>query len=166
MESTKIEKNIINIEAEIDNTSEVQMETDDTININVEVIENTDEIAATVEDTKETEVEMDSAAHEVSSTKHNELQNRNLPDQHTIEAITGLTERLNELAAKGSDLTYVHKQNVSAAVWEITHNLNKYPSVTVVDSAGTTVIGECDYIDTNNVKLTFKGAFSGKAFLN
>ena len=147
-------------------SSDIQIETDDTININVDVAENTNEIAVTLAKIEETPVNIDSTVHVVSSTKHNELQNRNLPNQHDIESITGLSEKLNELAAKGSDLTYVHKQNVSAAVWEIKHNLNKYPSVTVVDSAATTVVGECDYVDTNNVRLTFKGAFSGKAFFN
>lgn len=69
------------------------------------------------------------------------------------------------LAKVTSDKQYVHNQKTSAEVWEINHNLNKYPAVTVVDSAGSKVVGECDYIDLNNVRLTFKGAFSGKAYL-
>ncbi len=62
--------------------------------------------------------------------------------------------------------TYVHNQAVPAAVWNINHNLNKYPSVDAADSANTVVIGEIQYIDTNNLTITFGGAFSGKAFLN
>ena len=46
------------------------------------------------------------------------------------------------------------------------HNLNKYPSITVVDSAGSCVVGEVDYKDMNTLTVTFSGAFSGKAFLN
>lgn len=47
-----------------------------------------------------------------------------------------------------------------------THNLGKRPAVTVVDSAGTVVIGEVDYLDDNTVRLTFCAAFSGTAYFN
>lgn len=35
-----------------------------------------------------------------------------------------------------------------------------------VDSAGTVVIGEVDYLDDNTVRLTFCAAFSGTAYFN
>ena len=47
-----------------------------------------------------------------------------------------------------------------------THGLGKRPSVTVVDSAGTAVIGEIEYLDDNTVRLTFCAAFSGTAYCN
>lgn len=47
-----------------------------------------------------------------------------------------------------------------------THNLNAYPSVTVVDSAGTVVIGEVQYIDANTLVVRFLAPFSGKLYLN
>ena len=61
---------------------------------------------------------------------------------------------------------YVHTQTVAAAVWTIIHNLGKYPSVSIVDSANDEVIGEVRYTNTNQVVVTFSAAFSGKAFLN
>ncbi len=64
------------------------------------------------------------------------------------------------------DKTYVHYQNVQSDTWEIQHNLDKYPSVTVVDSANNIVIGDIRYIDANNVVITFTVPFSGKAFCN
>ena len=64
------------------------------------------------------------------------------------------------------DKHYAHTQSVASAEWNITHNLVKFPSITVVDSAGTTVIGEEQMIDLNTVKLTFSAPFSGKAYLN
>lgn len=64
------------------------------------------------------------------------------------------------------DLTYVHNQSTASATWNITHNLGKYPSISVVDSAGNDVVGDYDYTGINSVKLTFAGAFSGKAYLN
>ena len=66
----------------------------------------------------------------------------------------------------GYDKTFIYNQATSSDVWEIEHNLDKYPSVTVVDSGGTVVIGEIVYIDKNNIRITFTSAFSGKAYLN
>lgn len=62
--------------------------------------------------------------------------------------------------------TYVHEQTTAASVWTITHSLGRYPSVTVVDSGGSVVVGDVQYIDQNKIILTFQGAFSGTAYLN
>lgn len=64
------------------------------------------------------------------------------------------------------DLFYEHVQGVAADQWTVTHNLGKYPCVTVVDSAGTIVVCEVAYLDANTVRLTFTGAFAGRAYLN
>ena len=66
----------------------------------------------------------------------------------------------------GGDKNYIHLQNTPSSVWTITHNLNKRPSVTVVDSAEEIVYGEVEYNGDNQVTLTFAGAFSGKAYFN
>lgn len=39
------------------------------------------------------------------------------------------------------DRHHTHKQAQAAKVWTVAHNLGKRPAVTVVDSAGTVVIG-------------------------
>ena len=65
-----------------------------------------------------------------------------------------------------NDKIFVYAQDTSSDIWEITHNLNKYPAVTVVDSGGSVVIGEIVYIDKNNVRITFTSAFSCKAYFN
>ena len=62
--------------------------------------------------------------------------------------------------------SYVHDQGVPASVWTITHNLNRKPSITIVDSGNTVVYGERTYIDNNIITVTFNGTFSGKAYLN
>ena len=69
-------------------------------------------------------------------------------------------------ANTSSDKTYRHIQGVSSDTWVINHNLNKYPSVTIQDSAGSIVIGELTYNNKNTITLTFSGAFSGEAHLN
>ena len=61
---------------------------------------------------------------------------------------------------------YVHEQGIASDVWIINHNLNKRPSITVVDSADNVVEGAETYIDENTIELRFNGAFKGKAYLN
>lgn len=61
---------------------------------------------------------------------------------------------------------YVHAQDAASLTWSITHNLGRFPSVTVVDSAGTQVVGRVVYDSVNALTLTFSAAFSGKAYLN
>lgn len=62
--------------------------------------------------------------------------------------------------------TYIYNQILATDRWEIAHNLDKYPSVSVVDTGGTLVMGDVTYIDTNNLVLDFSAEFSGSAYLN
>lgn len=48
----------------------------------------------------------------------------------------------------------------------ITHNLNKFPSVTTVDSAGSHVVGDIQHINTNSFTITFTASFTGKVYVN
>ena len=65
-----------------------------------------------------------------------------------------------------TDSTFVFTQGVAATTWNIQHNLGKFPSVSVVNTNDFVIIGEVEYIDNNNVTLTFSAGFAGKAFLN
>lgn len=62
--------------------------------------------------------------------------------------------------------SHIHNQTVSSSTWSITHNLNKFPSVSIVDSSYAEVIGEVEYINANSLTVKFSAPFSGKAFLN
>lgn len=64
------------------------------------------------------------------------------------------------------DKTFVFTQGVPALVWTIQHDLNKFPSVSVVDTANTGVLSQIDYIDNNNITITNSSQFAGKAYLN
>jgi hypothetical protein len=122
-------------------------------------------------------------------TEHNLLSNRDYPDQHPIDAITGLREALDESDAKiqtekeeriaadadlqeqidnidVTDDTFVYEQGIASDVWVITHNLNKYPSITLVDSAGTVFKAKEEYNSANQVTVYLNGATTGKAYLN
>ena len=61
---------------------------------------------------------------------------------------------------------HVHTQISASSTWEINHNLDKFPSVSIVDSAGSVVIGDVKHIDQNNVQINFTSGFAGKAYLN
>jgi hypothetical protein len=62
--------------------------------------------------------------------------------------------------------SHIHNQTVSSSTWNITHNLNKYPSVSIVDSSNEEVIGEVEHVNSNSLIVKFSAPFSGKAFLN
>lgn len=64
------------------------------------------------------------------------------------------------------DKHFTYEQAVASDVWVINHNLNKKPSITVVDSAETVIVGDYEYNDLNTVTLHFNAAFAGKAYLN
>lgn len=68
--------------------------------------------------------------------------------------------------ANVSDKTFVFEQGIATDVWQIKHDLNKFPSVTLVDSAGTQFQGRVEYIDENNCIVYMNGATKGKAYLN
>ena len=66
------------------------------------------------------------------------------------------------------DKNFVSNQlNFSAgAAQTITHNLGKFPSVTVVDSNGKQVIGEVQHTSINALTVTFQNAFAAKVYVN
>lgn len=62
--------------------------------------------------------------------------------------------------------TYIHEQGVASSEWVINHNLNKFPSVTVVDSADNEIIVGVRYVDANTCVIDLTSPFKGKAYLN
>lgn len=62
--------------------------------------------------------------------------------------------------------TYTYDQMVASKSWEIEHNLNCYPSVSIIDTGGNLVMGEVKYISNNKLIVSFSSIFSGKAYLN
>ena len=65
----------------------------------------------------------------------------------------------------GNTRRHVHSQGAVSDEWIINHSLGGYPSVTVVDSAKTIVIGTVTYNSTTQVVVNFSSAFSGYAYL-
>ena len=66
-----------------------------------------------------------------------------------------------------TDATFVHTQSSASTSWVVTHNLNRYPSVTLLLSASEDiVIGDVTYDSSNQLTVTLSGANTGKAYLN
>ncbi len=64
------------------------------------------------------------------------------------------------------DKTFEFDQGQPALVWTIQHNLNKFPSVSVVDTSNTVVNSQVNYVDKNNITINNTAQFAGKAYLN
>lgn len=60
---------------------------------------------------------------------------------------------------------HVHTQTTASSTWNITHALGGRPSVTVVDSAATVVVGDVAYNSDTSVTVSFAAPFSGYAYL-
>lgn len=65
-----------------------------------------------------------------------------------------------------ADKNFVFVQNTPSLVWHVNHNLNKYPSVSVVNINNILMYGNTTYIDQNNLTIEFSAEFSGKAYIN
>ena len=78
------------------------------------------------------------------------------------------------ISSRKGDSSFVFSQpaNNPVAVWQVAHNLGKRPSVTIVTSTDTQVVGEVQYVNAagnlsaNDLRITFSGANSGKAYMN
>lgn len=70
------------------------------------------------------------------------------------------------LADASGDMAYTHNQISLSREWFVYHNLGKHPSVTVVDSASSVVVGDIEYLNTEELIIRFTSEFSGRAFLN
>lgn len=91
----------------------------------------------------------------VEDTPNQVIVNQDAPNQVVVR--TG--------GQAGNTRRYVHTQAMAATEWVINHNLGGKPSVTIVDSADTVVVGEVTYNSNSQVTVTFTAAFSGYAYL-
>lgn len=65
-----------------------------------------------------------------------------------------------------SDKNFTFTQATASAIWNVVHNLGKYPSVSILDTAGTEIGGEVENVSINEINIKFNAPFSGVATLN
>lgn len=61
---------------------------------------------------------------------------------------------------------FVFDKQVASSVWVVVHNMGKFPSVSIVDTANDQVEGEVRYNSNNQLTITFTAPVAGKAYLN
>lgn len=61
---------------------------------------------------------------------------------------------------------YVHNQQVASNSWVVSHALNKYPAVSIVNTANQAIMGDITYNSLNQLTITFTSLISGKAYIN
>ena len=81
------------------------------------------------------------------------------------ENLLGLSESIIQRIDRGGD-TFIFDFDASSTFWVIYHNLNKRPSVVVVDSTNAVVESTVEYLGNNAVQITLNSPFKGQAYLN
>lgn len=74
--------------------------------------------------------------------------------------------QMGNVLAPSADKHFAYEQAQPSDTWEIQHNLRKYPSVSITDTANTEVVGEVQYLDENSLRVTFSAPVAGYAYLN
>lgn len=64
-----------------------------------------------------------------------------------------------------NDKNYIQPFTAVSTV-SVTHNLGKYPAVTVIDSAGDECVGSVNHVSTNQLTVNFSASFSGTVYCN
>lgn len=89
-----------------------------------------------------------------------------ITDSTHIEVITASQGLTGPQGPPGNGSSFEHDQLAPSAVWSITHNMHKYPAVTITDNTLTAVEGVVQYIDDDSLSITFNTPIAGKAVLN
>lgn len=71
-----------------------------------------------------------------------------------------------EVLLKATRDYLVIDQIAASSHWIVDHNLHKFPSVTIIDSAGTIVMGDVQYVSDIQITIDFSVPFSGSVYLN
>ena len=83
-----------------------------------------------------------------------------------IDKGSGIVYRFESSNYVAFNRNFIHEQDEVSNSWEIQHNLNKFPSVVIIDSGNNVVFGDINYRNINEITITFSAGFSGKAYLN
>ena len=120
------------------------------------------------------------ALDETTQQIENEKEERIAADENLQEQIDDISGEVVTEISGGSNIevertgnsvtisskTFVFEQGIASDTWVIHHNLNKQPSTTLVDSAGTVFKAQEEVVDENTIIIHMNGATTGKAYLN
>lgn len=100
----------------------------------------------------------------------NNIPNRVIVEEDTANKVVVNQDAPNQVVVRlsapgGNTRRQRHTQAVASQTWVITHSLGGRPSITIVDSAETVVIGEVTYNSDSQITVEFTAPFSGYAYL-
>tara|TARA_Y100001937_G_C7116156_1_gene330220 strand:+ start:1360 stop:2082 length:723 start_codon:yes stop_codon:yes gene_type:complete len=70
------------------------------------------------------------------------------------------------VSASGGDKNYTEVFGAPLTTWTVNHNLGKKPAVSCIDTSGNEVYGIVDYINDNQVTISFSAATGGTVTCN
>jgi len=100
-----------------------------------------------------------------------------VPRSWTFDSLDGISDQAFDFEHRAFTFTftseesapapcvYVHSQGTAAASWSIEHGLGTYPVVVLTDLAGNVLEADVQYIDADNVTVSFGTAQAGTAYL-
>lgn len=84
-------------------------------------------------------------------------------------ALSDTTLRIKQIVTatlpETTNTTIVWDSGPASTQWNIVHNLERYPTVTVVDSARNIIHADIVYLDINTVQVNFAFATGGQAYI-
>ena len=81
------------------------------------------------------------------------------------ESVNLVAVRTGAVPSVATIRRYIHTQAVPSTTWAIVHDLTGKPSVTIVDTSDTHVVGDVTYNSTTSITVAFTAAFAGYAYL-
>lgn len=94
---------------------------------------------------------------------------RGLQGARGIQGVQGIEGPQGSMGPQGpvgppGGLDYTHQQMVASSEWIVEHHLGRHCAVTVVDSAGSVVVGDVAYLSLDVLSISFGAGFSGTAY--
>ena len=77
-----------------------------------------------------------------------------------------VTVTIGYIIESPGDKHYTHEQTTASATWVVNHNLEKYPSIEIVDSANTKIQTDRIHQNKNTLTIYFTSPTTGKVFCN
>lgn len=97
---------------------------------------------------------------------------RDISVEHVSSNGSFIEDEFYAFGFEGKDKHFTHNQNNASTTWSVTHNLNKFPSVSLKFSSSDNIyqnvgaLGGVVYTDKNNLTINLVTAESGYAYLN
>lgn len=76
-----------------------------------------------------------------------------------------ITQQIADIGGGGGSPSFEFTQSAPADTWTITHGLDGFPSVLVIDASGQQLIAEVHYPDDQTVVVNHGLPYSGTAYL-